>query len=77
MVHSWGLGHSHAAAAAAATIVASPTELHKAAHRNDAETITMLLQGGGMDPNSRAECPNCDEGATALHLAAQQVRFVY
>ncbi|CAN0570159.1 unnamed protein product, partial [Ectocarpus sp. 12 AP-2014] len=71
MVHSGGLGHSHAAAAAAA-IVALPTELHKAAHRNDAGTITMLLRGGGMDPNSRVECPNCDEGATALHLAAQQ-----
>ncbi|CAM9387152.1 unnamed protein product [Ectocarpus sp. 6 AP-2014] len=69
MVHS-GLGHSHAAAAA--TIVALPTELHKAAHRNDAGTITMLLRGGGMDPNSRVECPNCDEGATALHFAAQQ-----
>lgn len=60
--------------APAATFVASsPTALHKAADVNDAAAVIALLRGAA-DPNARVECRNCDEGATALHLAAQKVR---
>lgn len=55
-------------------IVASPTALHVAAEANDAAAVRALLRGGTADPNARVEYRNFDEGATALHLAAQKVR---
>ncbi|CAM9659045.1 unnamed protein product, partial [Hapterophycus canaliculatus] len=50
----------------------SPMELHMAAYRNDADAVIALLQGGSVDPNARVECPNCDDGVTALHLVARK-----
>lgn len=69
MVYSYKSPHH----AHGATVVASPTALHKAADVNDAAAVIALLRGAA-DPNARVECRNCDEGATALHLAAQKVR---
>ena len=60
--------HSHATAP-----TASPTALHVAAEANDAVAVKALLRGGTADPNARVECRNFDDGATALHLAAQKV----
>lgn len=60
--------HSHAT-----VIAASPTALHVAAETNDAAAVKALLRGGVADPNARVEYHNFDEGATALHLAAQKV----
>lgn len=72
MAYSYKSCH-HAHAAAAAVVASSPTALHKAADANDAAAVTALLRGFA-DPNARVQCRNCDEGATALHLAAQKVR---
>lgn len=60
--------HSHATA-----IVTSPTALHVAAEANDVAAVKALLRGGTADPNARVENSNFDDGATALHLAAQKV----
>lgn len=57
----------------ATVIMASPTALHAAAEANDAAAVKALLRGGTADPNARVEYRNFDEGATALHLAAQKV----
>lgn len=72
MVYSYKSRH-HAHAATTTMVASSPTALHKAADANDAAAVIALLRGAA-DPNARAECRNCDEGATALHLAAQKVR---
>ncbi|CAM9748683.1 unnamed protein product [Scytosiphon promiscuus] len=67
MISSKRSGHTHEN-----DIATSPMALHRAADLNDANAVTTLLEGGGVDPNARVECPNCDEGVTALHVAARK-----